>query len=955
MSNIQLREKHSLIREKTLAKLSDRLQSSLGSENFYTAEQYLSEAAQILSRFYSSLDKPLEDKALQPHKGDLPDAEKYNLLMGDIKDSLEILFAEFETVEDFILASFNYAITSSNRLNGYLKRIYSLVGDYSLYVDTGQDISFIRDSFDSLDKVDIGSSLVNGDECTVIQDLGMITLPIDINKETAISIYKSPILNPNSNGFVGNNEEIGVEWNGDPNVITDNNADTWFEYERVTSIEEDTGDSLILDLTLLLEDPKIINYIRINPNNFGTRTAIKIDTIETSLDGVDFLNIKDDIPLIACMQEDEENVFSLNPATSKYAGQGIYLFTPRKVKYIHCVFSQSVPYSIETSNGTRLRYAIGIRDIEVQAIPFLSKGEIVSREFTLSRELSKAAMEITQNPSINTELATIKHYLSVDNGITWKQIQPQAEKGTSGVISEIPEILNYNNADPNSINTPFSILTIRYKAEMERNDDVFQEGNSALYLESSSITESYELPTTAPHSLVLTHVPLENTVQIVDPSYGSRGDPRRSYKIGSGGGIDLYVLPDWGYINEKRPWKKEAVGTLYNTIKSNDSDWINVLIGGNTWASITEDWSGYGINDTVYQIDWNNNTLRFGDGTHGKVPPEQMGISIYLEAERLAAIDGPNTPIRLAFPTANEKKNIIIKRYGTSITETINVPKGSEIIETGRKNLTSVALGLGGLSLKTFLNGVDEFTGDDQYSYNADEGIIYLSSPHYDLTTVTIVYSPITVLSEEDWDWISSENEVNDQIMIKESGWDTVETTFEPGIPTPWPGDYVYTLHLPHLEIIKRTVKIFATVSTGTNPFLAEIPYIDGIKEFESLSSTGGYYSIDYHKGTIYTQLTQANIDSLSIRYEYSNFEIIYGIAKLVSKDKYVINYTDKEIFFDNSIMAEIDSISATKQRKHQISYRYVSKSREDVSLLKDYYTPVIKDYVLKVVPQESE
>jgi hypothetical protein len=42
-------------------------------------------------------------------------------------------------------------------------------------------------------------------------------------------------------------------------------------------------------MTVNLGDKKVINFIRLNPNNFGTKTQVKIENIETSIDGKRFI------------------------------------------------------------------------------------------------------------------------------------------------------------------------------------------------------------------------------------------------------------------------------------------------------------------------------------------------------------------------------------------------------------------------------------------------------------------------------------------------------------------------------------------------------------------------------------------------------------------------------------------------------------------------------------------
>src|SRR5690606_17616470 len=248
-------------------------------------------------------------------------------------------------------------------------------------------------------------------------------------------------------GTPGNNQEVNASWNGDLSTILDNNADTWFEYEQVVSKNLKSVDPLILDITVNLGTEQVINYIRINPNNFGTKTIIQIENIETSIDGQTYISVKDDVPIDGLETDDEENIFTLSPSTSKYAGQGIYSFTPRKVKYIHFIFKQDEAYVINTPTGEKLRYAIGLRDIEMRGYHYLNEGEVVSREFSIiGQQIRKIALDTNQNPNEESPLGSIEYYVSADSGQTWNQIRPKYFNAGANQANLIPEILDYNGS-----------------------------------------------------------------------------------------------------------------------------------------------------------------------------------------------------------------------------------------------------------------------------------------------------------------------------------------------------------------------------------------------------------------------------------------------------------------------------------------------------------------------------
>lgn len=1046
MVNKYLRPRYSTLKLNKLDKLSKRLQTSLGAGDFFTQEQYLAEAVKVLTTFYKTLSVPIFDESVHPQVNSLPQAALYNQMFEDVKDNLDLIFAEFENIEDLIVANFNFAMTGAGRLNARLKKVSSLVGDYILYSDSSDDLILCRDSFNNTDKIELGSSLLNAPECTLNQDEGIITLPVDISRNSQVAIYRSPIIKGNSGASYGNNFEINADWHGDATTILDNNPDTWFEYERVVRPEEDTGEPLSLDITLQLNKPGPVNFIRINPNNFGTRTAIKIEKIETSIDGKTFISVKDDVPIIGYLTQDEENTFNLAPSTSKYAGQGLYTFTPRKAKYVHFVFSQSEPYTIETSGGLRLRYAIGLRDIEVRAISYLSEGEIISRPFSLSREIIKAALRSSQNPIQPSQLAYIEHYVSADDGASWHQIQPQQEEGTAGVVAEVAEIVNFNNADTGSITTSQPVTSVTWKAKLARNDAAFTSEGEALYTSTAFTSEIHDVPHTAPHSITLHTVPIEGTVQVVDPLFGSRGIANLEYRLGNNENQNMYFLPE-GWRAVEVPFKKVSLGdNLYTTIRSSSSDWMHVFVDNKEWSvktlgSSLSDFSSYDIESEVYAMDWDDGILYFGDGhTYGKSPGSSR-VALRFDAERLAPIDGAEVAVPLAFQSAPDKKLVKIKCYGVEQNGTTSVPSGATVLRLAHQNIITVLTNIPGTE-KDFANGQDEFTGDSQWSINKKAGIVYLSSPNSNITAITYTYQPISVLQDSEWEWATT-GAVRDSVKIRDSAWKSNMYTYtlDP-LPTIMSG-YAHVVHLPHLNILKKTVRITSTMASGiNNPFVTEVPFENGHDELSIVEQTTedipplsetpiftfqlsedlaediaydvifdetaqefftskketsieegdpigtyyidrdeneisvrvsattnfagrvsyfytkpdikrGLYSIDYANGIIYTQESIVDLDSLIIEYEYSDYRIEYPIARLVSPNDYEVSYTDRTVTFSSAEILSDYRMSKTLLSRYEISYDYVQETREDVQELKEYFTPVLKDYILRLFPRE--
>jgi len=1048
MNNKYLRSKEVEINKNRLDKISKTLQTSINSSSFYTMEQYLEEATKILTKYYKDIDAPIIETEHVPRLGDQPKYDLYNDLFSILQDNLSILFSEFENVEDFILSNFNYAVTNSERLTARLKRISSLVGDYLLYSNVSAGSILCRDSFNNFDKIDINSSLLNNPQCNINEGEGIVTLPIDLSKDSSVQVYLTPLINPNSNGASGNNYEIGSDFHGDISLLLDNNPDTWFEYERVTRATEDTGEPLVLDLNLQLSSTRVINHIRINPNNFGTRTSIKIETIETSIDGKTYINVKDDIPITDYITEDEENIFLLAPSTSKYAGQGFYTFVPRKAKYVHVVLSQSEPYIINTTTGEQLRYAIGLRDIEIRAYVFQSSGEFISKAYTSTNEISKVSIRSSQNPLIDSSLAAIKHFISPDDGVTWLPIQPQQITGTTGKVNTIPEILNFNNAGDNSLTTLRPVGSVRYKALLERYDAAFTSDSTALYSTISTASELHSVPSNSPHTFKLAAKPLLDTIHIVDPLYGSRGLSKYAYDVGMGGDR-IYNMPEWENIENVRPWKKVLTDGIYSTILSDDSDWLHLYVGNQRWTIATSNFAQYNADDKVYKIDWNSSPakLSFGDGYGGSTPLDSEKISLYFNAERVFPINGENTIFKFLFPTAADKNMITIKRYGELRSGSTLVPKGATVVRLRHQNISSLLTDLSGVAdIKTFINGQDEFNATGQYSLDYERGILYVSDPYclQYINAISYQYQVVTTLTTDDFEW-GNDSSYHDSVKIKSSGWETINFNYDLTLSSLFTST-THTLHLPYQSILKKNLRITSTVdATIHNSFVEEVPYVDGITELDSLvlveqdigslvysgelisftldeiiatdtqddiilsdntyfqtlqvdeeacTSTGDYciinysgavtislfweenitdagkaiyykvgrradtglYSVDYAKGIIYTQraIDSDYITDVSIEGEYTDYRAEYPIARLVNPKNYSADYFTGEVKFINTEELFIkQSVSRQSEVKYQVSYDYVSQSRQDIGEIKDYFSPVLKDYAIKIQPKD--
>ena len=473
-----------------------------------------------MDTFLQSLDNSILYSVAKILMGSPADPFHYNVFTSSVLQDLEVVYSEVNALDRIVTGSFNSIVAEREQTLQVSRRISDKLGTYLLYADPSLGAGyFFGDSFNSPENIDVGSGLLDVEECFLGQNEGVVLLPLDGDPQQPT--IKSYAINESSNGTAGNNFESGVVGHNLLEAIGDQEPNTWFEYERVLAYESST--SLILDLTISLEEIAVLNYIQINPMNFGTPTPVRILNLETSKDGLEYVSIKDEVPLKDFVAETEDNVFDLSSATAKFAGQGFYSFLPRKAQFVHIVLEQQTPYAIQTTNGTRLRYAIGLRDINILGRKFKVEGSLVSRRFSTGDEAKKIALFASENPTRASALADVKHSISENDGATWRALQPQHRSGF-----EIPEVIDYNTIAPAAITTVAPVTMLRHKIHMKREPKAF-EGNVTLKEEKETQVDVLNIPGGGNFDITTTQRPIADTVRVILPFYGSFSCPTARY------------------------------------------------------------------------------------------------------------------------------------------------------------------------------------------------------------------------------------------------------------------------------------------------------------------------------------------------------------------------------------------------------------------------------------------
>lgn len=949
--------------------LLERLRVKYESGSYSTEQEVISEFLSAINIFYQDLKTPF--LTLRPVKeGELPDSVKYNELFDELENDLQIAFRELDTLEKMVIKNFNYMVSERDKVNKLLKRVNSKVGDYILYVDDPVgDAIYFKDSFNDTSKIEYGSDLLTEKQCEIYQAEGIITLPPILD---AIStLRKSNVrINNNSNGSNGNMYDLSATSpRNDIEDILDANPDTWFEYERVQYSKDNDDEPLLLDLTLYFNKPQVINFIRINPNNFGTQAPVKIEQIDTSIDGKEWVSIKDDVPISGFLQEDEDNIFTLAPSTSKYAGEGRYTFTPRKVKYVHVSLSQNIPYIIETTTGLQWRYAIGIRDIELHGIKYYENGDLISTPFSSAFEIQKVSLLASENPMQASELADITHQVSVDDGASWHSIQPQDRIGT-----EIPEILNFNTDDEGAIETSFPIYNIRHRMLLSRDSSQFTEGSSTFRKTVKLTSDIAAVPQFSPMYISLTRPPVSGTISVLNPMWGSRSDntnkvslAKRILGLSTGNPGMKFALPK--EINDK--------------IKLGELSKDDIIIWADNDSSFTRVGSFSGATDQydkwyTLNIVGDEAILQFGLETEpdpssakGYVPPAGAVIAFSLSRERLLLSASAPYKANLVMLSDGDKKNFKI----TKLVETAKTSSDEEIIPgstihrleykyvTDGSTPTFTGDSTNVFQTKvTYVDGSSELDASGKYSIDYTNGIIYSynTTPADSSITITYTYDIKEELTETDWDFLVGADNLYDTIELKPTGYSQLSAT----------KDLTASASSRYVDLGKETivpgsiVGITSSMFTGTDVVPKEVAFVDGRREFpnpgrwhagETETDTSGYYSIDYRNGKMYLAGSLAASGLPTLSFYYTEIYAEYNIAKAMDETAYTVDFANNRIILDERESLKLwgDSSSFIKRDSLiKVIYQYVQTTRESIEELEPYFTPIVRDYVLKILPK---
>ena len=326
----------------------------------------------------------------------------------------------------------------------------------------------------------------------------------------------------------------------DLEYIQDGEPDTWVEYEAYQVIDREVvgsflyekvnedgkteghdwsegpeGGVLNLDLEFDLGAAKHINSILITPYGLenDSNYPVLIKRVQTSPNGTDWTNIR---PTDVWVTTDI-NLRSARVAQQLVSNSALWAFEVRTVRYVRVFFEQRKPvevpvgqvYWVDPESETESdkgpippiddtgkylgresvnsliqrrrayrarRWAIGIRDIELNQLQYQSLSTFVTKPMRTSGRVDRVALE-----SVDVEIPSaypaeqhwVRFFVSPDDGENWYPIA-QMQDPEEG----IPQQISFNDPVHESLretyvvnyNTEHAVRSIRMKVEMSRPD-----------------------------------------------------------------------------------------------------------------------------------------------------------------------------------------------------------------------------------------------------------------------------------------------------------------------------------------------------------------------------------------------------------------------------------------------------------------------------------------------------
>jgi len=637
-------------------------------------------------------------------------------------EDLSVINNAIDTLTLSVNSSKDIVKNNHTKLQLNINRLSSFIDTVAMYNGTAfSNVVPITESFGSDNDLVNNSISLLAD--TFEQKLTLSPTLIEVDNLSNTTI----VVNDTSNGAFTNESPAD-------NII-DGSDVTYAEYYQTAS-----AGKLQLNFNIILETPKIINYLSIVPNNFNTQNWIHVEDILTSVDGSSFTSIYDSNTFyrkFLFKEEDNATIVELNPNKNKSINKFIFDFQPIRAKYIQIILSQEQLHP-ETDN---LR--IGINDISIGRIKYKTSGSVVIKKLCNPADVKTLAIHTDQRSLVDSRILIVTYQISFDQN-TWYDIQPVSSSGTK------PEVLYFNSSwqsgsvDLSAVDSDY----IYIKVSMSKNTSV-SDINDLLSSYSVSTNEYFTFPVLSPYKLTLNKTAVKSSINLFALPYMAAG------KTG---------------LNDKVLGTVEANVFYYEfAVPFNLNDMAEIFIGQRSIQKystienllLTEDVGYYYENNIIHiafytgHIERNNvnDPILMSINNDTAIISKNNSYAGQLVTLRINAeiVSSKSRCITLSYATDGIKENISVRRlkFDTDgkILQTVNIdllPAGMNQLRLSAKPISTEIVEILGRHQIKFTNGVNEFidADDDSFSIDYDNRVLYLK-------TVSTAKLGVSYLKEE--------------------------------------------------------------------------------------------------------------------------------------------------------------------------------------------------------------
>jgi len=853
--------------------------------------------------------------------GEIAEPEPLDEVLRNIEEDLQILSNISENISETLRASYNITSIKENNTIGLLKTLRDRIASLKLYAaDSLSSDEHIAYSFTDGTKLRVPDSEF---VATYIEEEGAITLPFSAGKIKIPEIISTTILDI-SNGVPGNNHDKTRQRHASIDTIYDSNIHTWFEYEKVM---RDSGEKLTLALRLDFKEPTVINHIKVIPALIGAPTWPKIKNIQVDV-GQRLVSIAQDVTNLDWVSLDE--VFTLSPSSSKYAGYGAFTFEPKLARAIVVTIEQDKYYPIRNERGNILwRAVIALREVQALQIPFDSEGEFSLAPGTFNNPVRAIGILHNAKPFTDKD-ATITYSISTDGEDTWTEISPLESKNTlidEAYILEVPT------------------ARVALKGKIKRNSEAFQGSRSTAEDKLEVVEKVFPLTTEASTKYFLDNTP-ETFVEAIQIGLGAVGYSAEP----------LFLGQATGSLGNSQTFKLPfSIEPFNNNLLVDNEIWI----WAETFTSNTH--KAYLYDDTTNppQIILGDGKP-IGQGLSGRLPASGTSIYLMFHPDKLPIVSGTG-PYKIELSHQSDKikgsteiffieeRQIAEKRAGPGIAK-IEIPDEHRettfiSLSSSERTYSNELHPVGNQIL--FLNGSKEFTEldleDDEYVYSADSdtGFLYLHPANTESSPDIVYrysYAPYKKLTEDCWRYSDVENAIYVDSPLATP---TIKTY---DIEEVLAGRVLNLLYVP--RVIKGSLKAVDNIGDLALALEVEIAFIDGAQEFQNLGleDLTGFFSFDYKENQLY--LPEGGTFPIgTLQYSVVKLELHYGRGIQLKKG---LDFTAAQntIEITPYFMNQYAERLRSRPAYNRLLARYDAKvgASVDGSLLEQFYSPVIRD-----------